>query len=244
MHRIFASALVSLALFAFAANAQEVETEQEFETTQQQPGMQQQPAAGQQLGSEQQVQQQQMGQQQAGGQDIFSGGHQASFQGGGQQAGGQGDLQQSAGTIQGAVQSLDYEKGLLTLDTGTGRMTLRAQPLDIAQLNPGDVVSVPYGNYDGQLWVSTGQGQQHMDSFAVNGKVTGTLSSVDKSNGTVTIRGQTFRAHPETVEQLVPGQFIQVDYARVAGTDWISNVNATSGGQQQQGIRKASSQGQ
>lgn len=150
------------------------------------------------------------------------------------------DLQQSVGTVQGAVRSLDYDAGRLVLDTGAGEVRLHARPLDMATLNPGDVVSVAYASYDGNLWVTPGDEARALDSFAVNGTVTGMVSSVDKATGRFGIRGQTLRAHPEDMEQLVPGQFVQVDYARVAGTDWVDRVSPTTRSQDRQGIRKAS----
>jgi hypothetical protein len=59
----------------------------------------------------------------------------------------------SMGTVQGTVQGLDFNQGLIRLRSSGGLITLRSRPMDMADLNPGDVVALQYSNYNGALWV-------------------------------------------------------------------------------------------
>ncbi|MFZ9887038.1 MAG: hypothetical protein ACO3JL_05995 [Myxococcota bacterium] len=136
----------------------------------------------------------------------------------------------SMGTIQGTVNGLDFNRGIISLASGGGNVQLRARPMDIANLNPGDVVALQFANYQGALWVVPEKGAdiapQH---FAQFGTLTGTVDQVNKALGTITVRGQTLRAHPEQLEAVIPGQFVSLGYANVSGTNWLAGVQPASG---------------
>lgn len=130
----------------------------------------------------------------------------------------------SMGTIQGTVQALDFNQGLIRLRSSGGVITLRSRPMDMADLNPGDVVALEYANYNGALWVGA-RDVAEVEQYAQFGTLTGNVTQVNKALGTVTVRGRTFRAHPEQLEQVIPGQFISLGYANVAGTNWIADID-------------------
>lgn len=131
----------------------------------------------------------------------------------------------SMGTVQGTVQGLDFNQGLIRLRSSGGLITLRSRPMDMADLNPGDVVALQYSNYNGALWVGARE-SGNVQEYAQFGTLTGNVTQVNKALGTVTVRGRTFRAHPEQLEQVIPGQFVSLGYANIAGTNWISGIDA------------------
>lgn len=131
----------------------------------------------------------------------------------------------SMGTVQGTVQGLDFNQGLIRLRSSGGLITLRSRPMDMADLNPGDVVALQYSNYNGALWVGARE-SGNVQEYAQFGTLTGNVTQVNKALGTVTVRGRTFRAHPEQLEQVIPGQFISLGYANIAGTNWISGIDS------------------
>lgn len=131
----------------------------------------------------------------------------------------------SMGTVQGTVQALDFNQGLIRLRSSGGVITLRSRPMDMADLNPGDVVALQYSNYNGALWVGARE-SGNVQEYAQFGTLTGNVTQVNKALGTVTVRGRTFRAHPEQLEQVIPGQFVSLGYANIAGTNWISGIGS------------------
>lgn len=134
------------------------------------------------------------------------------------------------GTVKGIVQSLNFSRGMLTIDSGGTTVTLRARPMEIANLNPGDVVALRYSNFNGVLWVALGGGSQTAASeFSQFGTVSGSIASLDKAQGTITIRGRTYLAHPYQLQNVLPGQFVSLSFANVAGGDWVAGIESTSG---------------
>ncbi len=127
------------------------------------------------------------------------------------------------GTVQGTVQALDFDQGLIRLRSSGGTVTLRSRPMDMANLNPGDVVALEYANYNGALWIEP-KDSASVSDFAQFGTLTGNVTQVNKGLGTITVRGRTFRAHPEQLEQVIPGQFISLGYANISGTNWVAGI--------------------
>jgi hypothetical protein len=134
----------------------------------------------------------------------------------------------SIGTVQGTVDQLDFQEGLLTLRSADGDVEIRARPMDITNLNPGDVVAIDFSNYNGVLWLQPEDADLDAESFAQFGTLTGNVSEVDKTEGTITVRGQTMRAHPDQLLPIVPGQFVSLGYANIAGTNWVAQVDKAS----------------
>lgn len=163
------------------------------------------------------------------GGNVYGGG----FYGGGYYGGGTANM----GTVQGSVASLDFEHGRLTMNTAGGRISINARPQDLVGLNPGDVASVTFLNYNGARWLEPGAGYGGGfyggglgSGFAFAGEVTGTVRGVDRQRGLINVDGRTLRAHPEDVSDVYPGQFISVGYIQVGNTAWADSMGYGLGG--------------
>lgn len=155
-----------------------------------------------------------------GNRGVFGGGGYGHGYGYGQTA--------NVGTVQGSVQSLDFENGRLTMRTTQGLIGLNARPQDLVGLNPGDVASVTFLDYGGARWLEPGGGGFYGGGFGgdfgFSGEVTGTVQRVDRQRGLVQIAGRTLRAHPEDVSDMYPGQFLSVGYVQVGKTAWADST--------------------
>lgn len=162
------------------------------------------------------------------GGNIYGGG--GGFHGGGYYGSGTANI----GTVQGSVASLDFEHGRLTMNTAGGRIAVNARPQDLVGLNPGDVASITFLNYNGARWLEPGAGYGGGfggfgggglgGGFAFAGEVTGTVRGVDRQRGLINVDGRTLRAHPEDVSDVYPGQFISVGYIQVGNTAWADSM--------------------
>ncbi|HCF60768.1 MAG TPA: hypothetical protein DFS52_22555 [Myxococcales bacterium] len=195
------------------------------------------------------AQQQQQQQDQASQQDQQQMGQ--------QQMGGQMEIRDQRPTsivavAKGTVTGLNLSRGLITISTGRGNLTLNALPSQIADLNPGDLVALSYNNYNGVRWLALNQsagggiggaGATSLDpqAFGQYGVVTGYVTQLNKNNGTITVRNVPFRTHPQFLENLLPGQFVNVTFAQVGNINWAQQINPVGAqapslpGQQQQG---------
>lgn len=166
------------------------------------------------------------------GSNIYGGG--GGFYGGGLYGRGTANI----GTVQGSVAGLDFEQGRLVMNTAGGRIAINARPQDLVGLNPGDVASVTFLNYNGARWLEPGGGYGGYGSFggglgggfAFAGEVTGTVRGVDRQRGLINVDGRTLRAHPEDVSDVYPGQFISVGYIQVGNTAWADSMGYGGGG--------------
>lgn len=155
----------------------------------------------------------------------------------------------------GTVTGLNLSRGLITISTGRGSLTLNALPSQISDLNPGDLVALSYNNYNGVRWLALnqsaggglgGSGQTSLDaqSFGQYGVVTGYVTQLNKNSGTITVRNVQFRTHPQFLENLLPGQFVNVTFAQVGNINWAQQINPVTGqapslpGQSQQSQQK------
>ncbi len=152
----------------------------------------------------------------------------------------QGALQASSGAaetgvVQGTVRAINFRAGILQINSAGRTVSLHAKPDQLADFQPGDLVSVNYSDYAGVLWLSesgqaAGTGNQ---SFAISGTVTGTVSALNKSHGYLTIMGPThnqrFLANPEDLKNLMPGQFVSLSFERIGGMDWVSSIQSAPG---------------
>jgi hypothetical protein len=156
-------------------------------------------------------------------------------QGGQQQA--QGGQQQPAieGQVRGTVREVDLAQGTVVLDASGQRIRLRAQPSDIAELNQGDSVALPFASFGSAQWVMSEGGEQGMTQmFRGTQQVQGVVSEVDKNNGTITIEGREVSGHPQQLAQVMPGQSVTVKIAEVEYRQWIAELQ-TSGATAQAG---------
>lgn len=142
--------------------------------------------------------------------------------------------------ITGVVRALDYDQGTFTVRAGDQAQTIYARPKQLASLVPGDLVSVRYRWFGQQPWlVGTGTGP---GAFSLQGTLRGTVANLDKQSGTVTLSTvngtATLRANPNDFEQIVPGQFVAIDYQKVNGQLWAEDVQVAGAGGMQQGFQQ------
>jgi hypothetical protein len=146
------------------------------------------------------------------------------------------------GVVSGTVSSLNLSTGTVRIRAGSGNWTLNALPPQIADLNPGDVVTMNYENFRGYLWLSMQQSGQGLggsgitefdqQAFGQYGEVTGAITGIDKNAGLIAVRGLTFRTHPSLLEGVLPSQFVTAQYVVVGGTPWLQRIGIA--GEQQQ----------
>jgi len=224
---------------------QRTQQEQQQLAQQDQQRMQQQQQPMQQ--QQQPMQQPQGGQQGATG--ALGGAAAGAAVAGRQQQQGQGGQQPAIeGQVRGTVQQVDVAQGTLVIDAQGQRVRLRAQPSDIAELNQGDSVTLPFASFGDAQWViSEGGGQEMTQMFRGTQRLQGVVSNVDKNNGTITIEGREISGHPQQLAQVMPGQSVSVQVAQVENTPWIaelqtSGATAQLGQQQQQGAQQQGEQ--
>ncbi|WP_373048784.1 hypothetical protein [Vulgatibacter sp.] len=137
------------------------------------------------------------------------------------------ESQQRQVRVQGIVEDVDYDAGTVALRSGSGEaLELRGSPEQIQQLGTGDRVDLQFRDFDGTLWLTSSGGPAAGAGLetARAGEVEGTVASVDPAAGTITVRDQTLRAHPEVIEEVQPGQFVSLSYAELQQVPWVQDV--------------------
>jgi len=137
------------------------------------------------------------------------------------------------GTIQGTVESLNLARGTIEVSTGGDTLVMHAVPNQLAQLSPGDNVSLDYDSYKGVLWVTSdleGGDSEMSGKFAHHGTVSGAVTSMDKPKGLITIRGRSYHVHPSKLSGVVPGEFVSLQFAKVGDANWASSLDSNEGG--------------
>lgn len=222
--------------------------QQGYGTTGQQPDQQGYGATGQQPGQvgttgTQTGQQPMMGQQPSGtqpmaqdksqiGQAQQPSGTQVGAAPGQQQPGMMNGMQgQQVTSAQGTVQQVDFGQGELTLDTqDQGRLTLHARPFDLGQVVQGDMIQVQYTTYDNQNWVvPSQQAEQNLSAYGTPTTLTGAIEDIAPERGTLTVRGTEVMAHPSQLQNLSPGQFMQIEYVTVEQSNWATTIQPMQG---------------
>jgi hypothetical protein len=114
------------------------------------------------------------------------------------------------------------------VQAGQGTVTFNADPGQLAPLAAGDRVAFPYVSYDGALWLSPEATRGEIGKAAAQGqaKLTGTIRRLQRAQGTITVRGITFRVHPSRLEGLSPGQRVALTYGQVGPTLWVSELQS------------------
>ncbi|HUB06096.1 MAG TPA: hypothetical protein VMB50_03805 [Myxococcales bacterium] len=134
------------------------------------------------------------------------------------------------GVVQGTVRAINFRAGILEINSAGRTIALHAKPDQLADFQPGDLVSVNYDDFAGVLWLASNmnEGSIGNQNFAISGTVTGTVSALNKARGYLTLMGptrnQTFLAHPLDIKNLVPGQFVSLSFERIGGRDWVSSI--------------------
>ncbi len=146
----------------------------------------------------------------------------------------------ATGVVQGLVQNVNWQSGLLTMISGANRITLHGTPSQLSTLKRGDNISVPYNSYAGVLWVTqdfgAGIGTGGSGAgFAQSGEMVGVVDAVNKAEGQVFITGANgrarFLAHPSVIDQLVPGEYVNLSYFQVGRMPWLNSIKLSTPGQ-------------
>jgi len=152
------------------------------------------------------------------------------------------------GHVKGVVSNIDYGTGQLSISTGGNEtFTLRGTPMQLAGYRRGQVADLNYNKFGNSRWLSSSGGEAQPGSFARSTTVNGTVSSLNKAEGTVTMslgggQSSTFQAHPDKIQQLVPGQFISLTYQRIGQQNWVSELGESgSSGSSSSGSEGSSS---
>ncbi len=134
--------------------------------------------------------------------------------------------------VRGAVQGLDITQGMIQVrEPGGNAVIIHGTPIQFRGLVVGRVVALPVSRYgSGELWVQPRGGAAGLAGpYDETGRVTGGVERVDRANGLITVRGQTFRAHPVMTQNLIPGEFVTLTYGQVGNVDWISSIRPARG---------------
>lgn len=214
---------------------QEQQRQQQEQQRQQQERQRQQEEQQRQMQQEQRLQQQ-PGQQQQGQQGAQQQGQFETQSA--EQAQGQQQAQDLAvsGQVRGVVREVNLQEGQLTMAAGGESVTLQAKPTQIIGLRPGEQFVASYANYGGNLWLMENLDQGDVAQFGRSANAVGTVEKVNKVNGQLTLAtaggSRTFRAHPQDVQDLLPGQYISLSFQRIGGNQWISSIQQAQGGGQ------------
>jgi hypothetical protein len=151
----------------------------------------------------------------------------------------------ATGVVQGIVQQVNWQAGMVSVLSGLNRVTLHGTPSQLASLKRGDNVSLPYNSYAGILWLTTQFGPGNVIGaestiggvpanlgFAQTGVMVGVVDNINKAEGLVYVSGATgrarFLAHPQVIEQLVPGEYVNLSYIQVGRVPWLSSIRLYS----------------
>lgn len=134
----------------------------------------------------------------------------------------------AVGTVQGAVDALDWGRGLIQVTTSSGPLVLNASPDQLAALSPGDLVRLEYEDLAGHPWVASAHGVSAPAdaTLAVTGTLRGAVTAVDKASGVIVVEGRPLRAHPAQLVGVLPGHLVEVVFGEVQGVPWLLQVES------------------
>ncbi len=125
-------------------------------------------------------------------------------------------------SAQGEVIAVDFAQGRLELRSGEETLKLRAHPLQLRPLQPGDSASVRYRSVGGELWLLWES--EVSGTFELQGSIRGPVQSLDLARGVLEFSSLRFLAHPAQLSGLIPGECVRVDFALIEGQDWLTAV--------------------
>jgi hypothetical protein len=144
----------------------------------------------------------------------------------------QGPVAAVRGQLEGVVEHVDLPDGVLRLTTGTGTVTVRGTPSQLAPLLPGAMVTLHYALVGGIPWLEGMDEAVPPGAFSGVETLTGTVQAVEEATGLVTVRQDdrvyTLRGHPDALRPLVPGQPVSLTYENVQGVPWLIEVQPTA----------------
>ncbi|MBX3469371.1 MAG: hypothetical protein KF878_21060 [Planctomycetes bacterium] len=140
------------------------------------------------------------------------------------------------GTVQGVVGGVDYGRGLAQIIGEQGIFVLHASPDQLADLTPADQVSLDFADHAGHLWITDYDVEGARAVFRTTDRVTGQVTNVDHQSGIIIVRGQPLRAHPEVLQQVTPGQTVEVSYGQLQNVPWVVTLEPVRDGRGEIGL--------
>ena len=135
----------------------------------------------------------------------------------------------AAGVIHGRVTHVNVPQGIVILRSRQGLVRLFASPSQLAGLNLGDRIRLPYASYDGELWLTSQFGQsQFWGNYAQQVRFTGRLQQVNRGLGVIVVDGRRIRSHPAELQGVVPGDVVRIRAVLVGGVPWVTRIRPFS----------------
>lgn len=133
------------------------------------------------------------------------------------------------GTVEGTARSIDLARGTVTIESSGQEVTLQAHPSDLARIQAGDQVALGFTSYpDGSQWIQpSADPSEVLERSDSVGQLQGQIEAIDEDAGIVAVAGQTFRAHPDQLEALEPGESVSVSFAEVEDTPWVAELETS-----------------
>ena len=128
--------------------------------------------------------------------------------------------------LRGEVLALDFGAGRLTLEVNGRPYRLRATPGQLADLVPGEIAQLWFGEFGDQRWLLL-DGASCSDSlqgFGRSGRASGVVTSIDKARGLIVLAGRVHHCHPSMLRGVLPGQVLDVDFVRIEGRRWLRSL--------------------
>lgn len=124
------------------------------------------------------------------------------------------------------MRQLNLARGTITVQAGQSIVTFNADPGQLAPLDAGDPVAFPYLSYEGALWLPPEATRGEIGQLPADARttLTGTVRRLQRAQGTITVRGLTFRIHPSRLDGLVPGQRVRLTIGDVGPTSWVTQL--------------------
>lgn len=148
------------------------------------------------------------------------------------QQGQQGMTQGQTASINGTVQEVDQAKGTVTIETqDQGNVDLKGSAKTLAGLVQGQQVNLTVQQYDNERWIEKDAMQGQAKDLTASRTVEGNVDSVDMAKGTLKVKGQNVRAHPEDLKDIQQGQVVAVQVAEIDTELWAIGVEPRAEGQ-------------
>lgn len=130
------------------------------------------------------------------------------------------------GTVRGTVRSIDLARGSVTIESAGQQADLQAHPSDLSRMEPGDTVELSFASHaDGSQWLEPStDARELLQSSESVGQISAQVEAVDEDAGIVAVGGETFRAHPQQLAGLSPGESVSLSYAEIGDTAWVAEL--------------------
>ena len=133
---------------------------------------------------------------------------------------------QQTGMVEGRVLRTNLPAGLILLQTRQGTVRLSASPSQLAGINQGDRIRLPYVNHDGTLWLQPDFGQSRfMGNYGEQTRLEGRVQSWDTARGAIYIDGQRLRINPADLQFVHQGELVSLRVVNVGRAQWVARIH-------------------